>query len=228
MRALWHGVLCKLEPSRIFREPRDASWQAFMTGDWQGALDLLEKDRDATRAEARKNAAQGLEIRRVRVAELPVGPYRQWEVHALKLLADGGFGLTVLTSDQVASLETRAQLPEVGGRRRSRPLRGPVRVRLDALRSAPDQRPERHRRGGLRDQGPLRTWRTFSGLLRTRGRPPAGPGGLSQRPGMPSPRPGRRGEDAQHHLRRAGGLGVIGASPWFLRAFDGPTTRWER
>ena len=115
MRALWHGVLCKLEPSRIFREPRDASWQAFMTGDWQGALDLLEKDRDATRAEARKNAAQGLEIRRVRVAELPVGPYRQWEVHALKLLADGGFGLTVLTSDQVASLETRAQLPEVGG-----------------------------------------------------------------------------------------------------------------
>lgn len=23
-------------------------------------------------------------------------------------------------------------------------------------------------------------------------------------------------------------IGVIGASPWFLRAFDGPTTRWER
>lgn len=107
------GVLWKLERSQVFREPRDTSWQAFMAGAWQGALDLLEKDRDATRAEARKNAAQGLEIRRVRVAELPVGPYLQWELHALKLLADEGFGLTVLTSDHVASLETRAQLPEV-------------------------------------------------------------------------------------------------------------------
>lgn len=112
-RASLRGVFWKLERSQVFREPRDPSWQAFMAGDWQGALDLLEKDRDATRAEARKNAAQGLEIRRVRVAELPVGPYLQWELHALKLLADEGFGLTVLTSDQVASLETRAQLPEV-------------------------------------------------------------------------------------------------------------------
>lgn len=107
------GVLWKLERSQVFREPRDASWQAFMAGDWHGALDLLEKDREAIRAEARENAAQGLEIRRVRVAELPVGPYLQWELHALKLLADEGFGLTVLTSDQVAVLETRAQLPEV-------------------------------------------------------------------------------------------------------------------
>lgn len=84
-----------------------------MAGDWKGALDLLEKDREATRAEARRNAAQGLDIRRVRVAELPVGPYLQWELHALKLLADEGFGLTVLTAGELAHLERRAQLPEV-------------------------------------------------------------------------------------------------------------------
>lgn len=51
--------------------------------------------------------------RRVRVVEFPITPYVQWELHALRLLADEGFGLTVLTAEQVASLETRAQLPEV-------------------------------------------------------------------------------------------------------------------
>ncbi|WP_242906527.1 DUF6879 family protein [Actinomadura terrae] len=107
------GVIWKLERSQVFREPRDTSWQAFMAGDWRGALELLEKDREAVRTEARQNAAKGLEIRRVRVAELPIGPYLQWELHALKLLADEGFGLTVLTADQVAPLETRARLPEV-------------------------------------------------------------------------------------------------------------------
>ncbi|MUN36217.1 DUF6879 family protein [Actinomadura litoris] len=107
------GVIWKLERSQVFREPRDTSWQAFMAGDWHGALELLEKDREAVRTEARQNAAQGLEIRRVRVAELPIGPYLQWELHALKLLADEGFGLTVLTADQVAPLETSVQLPEV-------------------------------------------------------------------------------------------------------------------
>ncbi|WP_433228554.1 DUF6879 family protein [Actinomadura formosensis] len=107
------GVVWKLERSQVFREPRDPSWQAFMAGDWQGALDLLEKDREATRSEAVNNAAQGLEIRRVRVVEFPITPYVQWELHALRLLADEGFGLTVLTAEQVASLETRARLPEV-------------------------------------------------------------------------------------------------------------------
>jgi hypothetical protein len=46
---------------------------------------------------------------------------------------------------------------------------------------------------------------------------------------MPSPRPGRR---TARTLSIIFGVlvvvGVIGASPWFLRAFDGSTTRWER
>lgn len=113
MRAGLRGVLWKLERSQVFREPKDPSWEAFVAGDWQGALDLLEKDRAAVREEARRHAAQGLDIRRVRVAEMPIGSYLQWELHALKLLADEGAGLRVLTADQVSTLETRARLPEV-------------------------------------------------------------------------------------------------------------------
>lgn len=113
MRADLRGVLWKLERSQVFREPNDPSWEAFMAGDWRGALDLLENDRAAVREEAQRHAAQGLEVRRVRVAEMPIGPYLQWELHALKLLADEGAGLSVLTADQVSALETAVPLPEV-------------------------------------------------------------------------------------------------------------------
>ncbi|GAA4236762.1 hypothetical protein GCM10022254_47220 [Actinomadura meridiana] len=112
-RADLRGALWKLERSQVFRELKDPSWEAFMAGDWRGALDLLENDRVAVRAEAKRHAVQGLEIRRVRVAEMPIGPYLQWELHALKLLADEGDGLSVLTADQVSALETSAPLPEV-------------------------------------------------------------------------------------------------------------------
>lgn len=107
------GVVWKLERSQVFREPNDPSWRAFIAGDWGRALELLERDREAVRAEARRNAGQGLTIRRVRVVEHPVGSYLQWELHALKMLADEGFELRVLSAARLSSLESRAQLPEV-------------------------------------------------------------------------------------------------------------------
>ncbi|MEV0665015.1 DUF6879 family protein [Actinomadura luteofluorescens] len=36
---------------------------------------------------------QGLKIRRVRVVERPLSPYVQWELHALRMLAEEGFEL---------------------------------------------------------------------------------------------------------------------------------------
>jgi hypothetical protein len=107
------GVLWKLERSQTFREPGDASWEALISGDWEHALGLLEKDREAVRAEARHNAAQGFEIRRVRVVEQPVSPYVQWELHALRMLAKEGFGVHVLLAQRLSSLESVGQLPEV-------------------------------------------------------------------------------------------------------------------
>ncbi|GAA0212474.1 hypothetical protein GCM10009527_005570 [Actinomadura nitritigenes] len=107
------GVVWKLERSQTFRELNDPSWQAFAAGDWQRSLRLLEKDREAVRGEARHNKRQGLSVRRVRVVEYPVSPYLQWELYALRMLAEEGFELSVLQADELSSLETRGQLPEV-------------------------------------------------------------------------------------------------------------------
>ncbi|MFC5747969.1 DUF6879 family protein [Actinomadura rugatobispora] len=107
------GVIWKLERAQTFREPGDTSWEAFMSGDWDRALRLLEADRDAVRAEARDNAKQGLRIQRVRVVEQPVTPYLQWELNALRMLAEEGFGLRVLQASCVRTLESRSRLPEI-------------------------------------------------------------------------------------------------------------------
>ncbi|WP_433151029.1 DUF6879 family protein [Actinomadura nitritigenes] len=107
------GVVWKLERSQFFRELNDPSWQVFAAGDWEHSLRLLEKDREAIRAEARDNRRQGLSIRRVRVVEYPVRPYLQWELYALRMLAEEGFEVSVLQAGELSSLETRGQLPEV-------------------------------------------------------------------------------------------------------------------
>ncbi|MFI0483383.1 DUF6879 family protein [Actinomadura sp. 9N215] len=113
------GVVWKLERSQTFREVDDPSWEAFSSGDWQRALDLLEQDREAVRAEALRNRRQGLKIKRVRVVERPLTPYVQWELYALRMLAEAGFELSVLPAAELASLEIQRQVPEVvviGGR----------------------------------------------------------------------------------------------------------------
>ncbi|MGI5208327.1 DUF6879 family protein [Spirillospora sp. CA-108201] len=107
------GTIWKLERSQVFRELGDPSWQAFSSGDWRRALELLEEDRKAVRTEADSNRRQGLEIRRVRVVERPLSPYVQWELHALRMLAEEGFELSVLSADDLADLEDQGQLPEV-------------------------------------------------------------------------------------------------------------------
>ncbi|GAA2097133.1 DUF6879 family protein [Actinomadura alba] len=107
------GVLWKLERAQTFREPGDSSWEAFIAGDWQRALAILDGEREAIRADAERNAQSGLEIRRLRIVESPISPYLQWEVHSLRMLAEEGFDLRTLDVSQVSDLECDEQLPEV-------------------------------------------------------------------------------------------------------------------
>ncbi|WP_149262398.1 DUF6879 family protein [Actinomadura sp. K4S16] len=107
------GTIWKLERSQVFRELDDPSWQAFSSGDWRRSLELLEEDRKAIRTEADGNRRQGLEIKRVRVVERPLSPYVQWELHALRMLAEEGFELSVVPAEDLSDLEIQGQLPEV-------------------------------------------------------------------------------------------------------------------
>lgn len=67
--------------------------------------DLIEEFREAERL--------NVELCRVRVVEKPFTQYLHWELYALKTLAECGEKIHVVTSDEIASLETEEPLPEI-------------------------------------------------------------------------------------------------------------------
>ena len=108
------GVIWKLERHQTFREPGDPSWEAFMAGDWPRALELNDAERPDVEAQVAAERARGVETRRVRVVEHPPGPYVQWEMQYLRLLAEAGDRPRVLDAADVRDWEARhGDLPEV-------------------------------------------------------------------------------------------------------------------
>lgn len=103
----------KLERRQHFREPGFASWEAFVRGDWERALALIEEERDYLTEFTAKASALGICLYRLRVVEQPVDPYLQWELHLLKLRAECGELIRVASPDQVRGYEKAGLLPEL-------------------------------------------------------------------------------------------------------------------
>jgi hypothetical protein len=103
----------KLERAQSFREPGYDSWEAFARGQWQESLRLLEAGRPAIEAHHRRIEQCGFRVRRVRVVELPLTPYLQWELHVLRVREQCGSGVRVVGPEQVAAYEASGPLPEV-------------------------------------------------------------------------------------------------------------------
>ncbi|MDS1270757.1 hypothetical protein RIF23_10640 [Lipingzhangella sp. LS1_29] len=106
-------VFAKFERRQTFREPGDASWEAFAAGDWQTALERNEEDRPEAEAMVARYTHYGYQPQRIRVVEFPISPYLQWEMQFFRLLAEAGQDLRVVRAEQVADLEQVAPLPEV-------------------------------------------------------------------------------------------------------------------
>lgn len=107
------GLLAKIERGQTFQEPGSPSWEAFAAGDWPGALRLVEDERESIAAYFRDASGRGLVFRRLRVVELPVSPYLQWEMHLLRLRSELGEEIGVLGAGEIADLERDAEVPEV-------------------------------------------------------------------------------------------------------------------
>ncbi|HLS32763.1 MAG TPA: hypothetical protein VK039_04160 [Brevibacterium sp.] len=107
------GVLWKLERAQTYQEHGDASWEAFIAGDWERSLVLNDEERDGARAQAKSLREQGVEIRRLRIVEKPVTPYVQWEMQYFRILAEEGFPLRVLEADSIAQYERSGPLPDL-------------------------------------------------------------------------------------------------------------------
>jgi hypothetical protein len=103
----------KLERRQHFRQPGSASWEAFARGDWGQALQLIEDRREVLTQFAAEVKAQGLDLYRVRVVEEPIRPYLQWELHSLRLRAECGELIRLVSGDQVRDLEADGELPEL-------------------------------------------------------------------------------------------------------------------
>ncbi|MGH3848991.1 MAG: DUF6879 family protein, partial [Pseudonocardiaceae bacterium] len=103
----------KLERLQYFREPGYPSWDSFAAGHWGEALQIMRQDRLAVEKEFAEDSRLGLNSYRVRVVELPVTPYLQWELHELKARAECGEGIRVVEPEAVARYETSTVVPEL-------------------------------------------------------------------------------------------------------------------
>ncbi|MFH9393691.1 DUF6879 family protein [Streptomyces sp. NPDC017413] len=107
------NLLAKIERGQTFKEQGSPSWDAFASGDWAGALRLIENERDAIAAYFRDAAQRDLVFRRVRVVEFPVSPYLQWEMNVFRLRSELGEEIRVLDARKISDLEREESLPEV-------------------------------------------------------------------------------------------------------------------
>lgn len=104
----------KLERQQHFREPGFASWKAFTEGNWARSLRLVEDEREFLTEFSGKARDLGIGLYRVRVVEQPIIPYLQWELHLLRLRAECGELIRVVSPDQVRDYEPDgARLPEL-------------------------------------------------------------------------------------------------------------------
>ena len=103
----------KLERIQHFREPYDASWRAFAAGRWEESLALTELNRRNVVAEFAEDARLGYTSHRVRVVELPIDPYLQWEMHRFKVRVECGENIRIVGRDAVARFETAGTAPEL-------------------------------------------------------------------------------------------------------------------
>jgi hypothetical protein len=103
----------KLECMQSYSEIGFPSWEAFMAGDWNTALRLYERERPGIAAFHEKFRRHHSCLYRVRVVAEPVTPYVQWELHCLKLRAECGEKIRVVSPSAISAHEPVGALPEL-------------------------------------------------------------------------------------------------------------------
>ncbi|MFI6699254.1 DUF6879 family protein [Streptomyces sp. NPDC050509] len=104
----------KFERRQHFEEPGSPSWEAFQSGDWDGALRLMaEKGATHWSRVVRERGERDSVFHRVRVVEEPLTSYLQWELNSLRFQAEHGVPVRVASGDRLKALEASAPLPEI-------------------------------------------------------------------------------------------------------------------
>lgn len=112
-RSLRDTDVHKIERQQEFHQPESRSWMAFLEGRRDESLRLLEERRPALREEFARLAQAGCTVRRVRVVEKPFPAYLLWELHSLRVRAQCGEDIRVVSPERLASFERDRHVPEV-------------------------------------------------------------------------------------------------------------------
>lgn len=103
------GVIWKLERAQHFDEGDLPIWQAFVRGEWERSLAMVEE----LRAEFAAEHPERIDFRRIRVIEEPLTPYLHWELAVLKVRAQEGEHSRVVPASAVAEFEAEQPVPEL-------------------------------------------------------------------------------------------------------------------
>lgn len=103
----------KFERQQTFVEPDDDSWQEFERGNWETSLARFNERRPALLAQAKEDAARGIELYRIRVVAKPISAYLLWELNVLKIRGECGEKIRVVDAESIAELEMDRELPEI-------------------------------------------------------------------------------------------------------------------
>jgi hypothetical protein len=111
--ALRNTDVWKLERQQQFDQPEEESWVAFSAGRREESLRIMEGERPLLRSEFDRLARLGCRIRRVRVVEKPFPAYLLWELHSLRVRAQCGEDIRVVSAEPLARWERDRPVPEL-------------------------------------------------------------------------------------------------------------------
>lgn len=103
----------KLERIQSFQEQGSESFDAFIRGDWDEAMRLINTRRDSLAEYYQKIADHGFITYRVRVVESDITPYLQWQLQSLRQRHELGEHIRIVTEADIAPYEHNDTMPEI-------------------------------------------------------------------------------------------------------------------
>ncbi|NMO55138.1 hypothetical protein HH310_28625 [Actinoplanes sp. TBRC 11911] len=79
------GDIWKSERAQHFQEPGNRSWEAYIAGRWEEALQASTSELTELKQYFSQLERRGTQFYRIRVVELPLSSYLRWELHILRV-----------------------------------------------------------------------------------------------------------------------------------------------
>jgi hypothetical protein len=108
------GDIWKSERAQDFREPGNPSWESFISGRWDEALECANETLPELTDYFSELATSGFHFYRLRVVEPPLTQYLHWELHVLQVRVKAGERIRIALPEIVEPAESvHGRIPEL-------------------------------------------------------------------------------------------------------------------